>query len=91
MIKPPRPETQTLIFIGTANWDLYLDNDGYVWSVPKPTACPSCKTSYFGDKHHLRKLMQSGNDLGTITEHGREYLSGLYTQLMDGWHWLRFA
>lgn len=27
------------IFVGTANWDLYVDKDSRVWSYPKPEVC----------------------------------------------------
>lgn len=80
-----------LIFVGDSSWDLYADQNGTVWAVPKPEACPSTKTCYFGNRSHLLKLMRSGDDLGEITEAGREFLSGLYNRLMGDWNLLTFA
>ncbi|MEZ9616602.1 hypothetical protein AB4425_17120 [Vibrio sp. 10N.261.51.A1] len=79
------------IFIGTANWDLYVDDNLRVWSYPKPDVCTSVKSSFFGDRNHLLRLMQQGGDLGEITEAGLELLSGLHHCFMPGWNWLKFA
>lgn len=78
-----------LIVIGDANWDLYANDNGVVWSIPKPQH-PDCKSSWYGDKYHLLKLMRRGDTLGKITEDGLEFLSGLHHQLMPDFHWLKF-
>ncbi len=84
-------ENMKCIFIGTDNWDLYVDENLKVWSYPKPDVCPSVKTSFFGDKHHLLRLMRNDVSLGEVTESGLELLNGLHHQLMPGWNWLKFA
>lgn len=84
--------TKKLIFIGGQhdNWDLYADSNGKVWAVPKPTACPSTKTCFYGDRNHLLRLMREGHDLGQATEAGLEFMSGLFHQFMPQWNWLKF-
>ncbi|HAV1497629.1 hypothetical protein [Vibrio parahaemolyticus] len=79
------------IFIGTDNWDLYVGQDGRVWAYPKPDVCRSVKTSFFGDRNHLLRLMRQGVDLGDITDDGLELLNGLYHCFMPGWYWLKFS
>lgn len=78
-----------LIFIGDANWDLY-ECDGTVWSIPKPEHT-DCKTTWFGNRDHLLRLMRENIELGEITEDGLNFLSGLHNRLMDGWTLLSFA
>jgi len=85
------PPSMKCIFIGTANWDLYVGEDGRVWSYPKPEVCPSVKTSFFGNKNHLLRLMQQGISFGEITQDGLEFLNGLHHCFMPGWNWLRFS
>ncbi len=82
-----------LIFIGSVNWDLYVDSKGSVWSIPKPDACPSTKHSWYGDKYHLLKLMrESGGEchLGEVTEHGLELLNGLHHRILPDGYFLTF-
>ncbi|OEE38294.1 hypothetical protein A1QO_02635 [Vibrio genomosp. F10 str. ZF-129] len=81
------------IFIGTANWNLYADSEGTVFSIPKPDSCPSVKQSWFGNKDHLLRLMrESGTEtLGQVTEDGLEFINGLYHRLMPSSSpWLKF-
>jgi hypothetical protein len=79
-----------LIFIGTDSWDLYASNTGTVWAIPKPLSCPSVKKSYFGNKHHLLKLMRSGDDLGEITQDGLEFCCGLHHRFLPTFNLLSF-
>lgn len=67
-------------FIGTANWDIFLHKDsGSLSAIPKPGN--SASKSGYGDKHHVKKLMEEGYFADTPTEAGLELLEGLYSVL----------
>jgi len=70
----------TKAFIGDANWDIYVDEKGALYSVAKP----ECRgengynmDTFFGDKHHIRRLMAKGYFTCKPTDAGLGILSGL--------------
>lgn len=69
-----------LAFIGSANWDLYVNDKGRIKAIPKPDKqdCGSCE---FGDKWHIKRLMQQGYFNDTPTDAGLELMEGLHTIL----------
>lgn len=71
-----------LAFVGTSNWDIWVEPKGVLWAVPKPDKS-GCKTSYFGDKHHIKRLMQQGYFDYQPTEAGLELLVGLQNRLIQ--------
>ena len=77
------------------NWDIYANNEGKLLAKAKPSKLV-CKDSYYGDKHHLLKLMKEGYfKWEAITEAGLEMFQGIHSALMTDstgkkWHWLRF-
>lgn len=64
------------------NWYLCSDSRGYVWSISKDGNTEG--NTQFGDKNHIKRLINFGHfdRLDSITESGRELMSGLYSQLM---------
>jgi hypothetical protein len=70
-----------LAFIGDSNWDIYANADGKLFSVGKPerrgTDGRNMDTHY-GDKYHIRRLMDKGYFDGIPTEVGLELMSGLH-------------
>lgn len=84
----------TVVFVGTANWDIYKDNHDRLWAIPKPE-CLGCYTSGYGDKHRIRTLMSKGYFSYTPTAAGLELMQGLCSRLMtdargNPWHRLAF-
>jgi hypothetical protein len=71
----------TLAFIGEANWDLWVGKCGNLTAIPKPEIT-GCKSSGFGDKHHIKRLMHKGYFNDVATEVGLELLSGLHNRLI---------
>lgn len=88
-------ESMTLVFIGDANWDIYADDKGQLRAVPKPEN-PDCHETHFGDRNHIRRLMQQGYFNDEPTEAGLELMSGLHTRFYrmgteKQWHALEFT
>lgn len=81
----------TLVIIGTANWDIYKDSKDSLWAYPKPEACPSCKSSWFGNKQHILKLMRQDSNIGTFTEAGLEMMNGLNNRILKDGYFLSFS
>lgn len=69
-----------LAFIGTANWDIYDNGNGQLSAIAKPGN--SAGNSHYGDRNHIKRLMDMGYFTGTATEHGLELMNGLHTRLM---------
>lgn len=70
-----------------SNWDI-IERDGKLFSVAKKNGCES---SFFGDKHHIARLLNEYANESEFTDHitdyGREFMSGLTSVLhtsMDG-------
>lgn len=75
-----------ICYTKTSNWDLKLTQEGMLMAIPTDEALKKgAKSSYFGDKHHVRKLMDQGyfepND-HIFTEEGLELFSGLNSNLI---------
>jgi hypothetical protein len=70
-----------LVFEGDANWDIYADEKGRLYSVGKPElrgANGRDMDTMYGDKHHIKKLMSQGYfTYKAVTEAGLELMSGL--------------
>jgi len=81
---------KTLTFIGDANWDLYAQPDGRLWAIPKPD-CLGCHMSPFGDRHHVKRLMDKGYFTSTPTDAGLALMEGLYTRLVTDSKGKRFG
>lgn len=78
-----------LAFIGTANWDIYANDDGQLSAIAKPGN--SAGSSHFGDRDHIKRLMDQGYFTGTATEHGLELMHGLHTSFLpNGGKYLSF-
>lgn len=79
---------RVLIQTGSANWDLFLAADGVkLIAVAKPDS--GCLSSYYGDKHHLLRLMNAyPSDYYFIgySEAGLEYMSGLFCFIGSRYH-----
>ncbi|WP_218309765.1 hypothetical protein [Alteromonas antoniana] len=72
-------------FVGTANWDIYVDSEGRLYSVGKPErrgADGFNMDSMYGDKHHIKRLMSRGHFSDHPTEIGLELLSGLHSRFI---------
>lgn len=68
------------ITIGTANWDLYADNQGRVFAIAKTgSGASSC---YFGDRVHIRRLINRGIFDHIFTEYGLQFMQGLYSRVV---------
>ena len=64
-----------------SNWDIYLNSEGRALSIAKVRGCES---TFFGDIHHIHKLMANNlfnSEIKHITEYGRECLQGMYSKL----------
>jgi len=75
----------SLAFIGDANWDLYADDAGRLYSVGKPErrgADGYKMDTHFGDKNHIRRLMDKGYFNDEPTEVGLELMSGLHSKMI---------
>jgi hypothetical protein len=70
-----------LAFIGSAHWDLWVDLKGKLWAIPKPTIS-GCKASHFGDKHHIKRLMERGYFNDVPTDAGLALLEGLHNRVI---------
>ena len=81
---------KTLVFIGDANWDLYAQPDGRLWAIPKPD-CLGCYMSPFGDRDHVKRLIDKGHFNSTPTDAGLALMEGLYTRLMTDSKGKRFG
>ena len=66
-----------LLVLGNVNWDIYANSDMTAsYSIAKTS---NCKSSYFGDKYHIKNLLVNGHlDYTGFTDKGIEFLSGLY-------------
>lgn len=71
-----------LAFVGTSNWDLYVDEKSRLWSIPKPEI-NGCESSAYGDKFHIKYLMQTWGFDGKPTEVGLKLLSGLHSIILN--------
>lgn len=79
MIHPARKRLNslTLAFVGEANWDIYVDSNEKLWAMAKPE-CPGAEDSYFGDKQHIKRLINEDCfSYKEATEAGLKLLSGL--------------
>lgn len=74
---------KTLVFTSSSNWDIWVDAKGVLWSVPKNTKL-DCHCSFFGNKHHIKRLIAEGCFLSSEspTEAGLEFLEGLHSHLV---------
>lgn len=59
IITPASNKNRTLAFIGDSNWDLYLDSNSMLWSVPKDDKS-GAKETFFGDRSHVLNLKRKG-------------------------------
>lgn len=73
----PHTTSMQLAFVGTCNWDLYLNQTGSLYAIPKPNAPKDCRSTWFGDKNHVRNLMQELYFDDTPTDIGLALLEGL--------------
>jgi hypothetical protein len=67
-------------FVGDSNWDIYADEDGKLYSVGKAELRGSDGANmdtFYGDKNHIRRLMDRGYFSYPPTEVGLKLLSGL--------------
>ena len=91
-----------LLFTGTSNWDLFLDDNGKtIWSMSKDGN--KSGNSYFGDKNHIIRLIRQSThkthcffDEHIPTELAREHFSGMAHHLItpersEPWWLLRAA
>jgi len=70
----------TLAFIGDSNWDIYVDANDKLYAVGKEECRGkdgSNMDSHFGDKEHVKRLMQKGYFNDEPTEAGLSLMSGL--------------
>lgn len=58
------------------NWDIYTDQKGTLYSIPRKCA-GSCQGTYFGDVHHIKNLMRKGYFRDTLTPRGFEMMKGV--------------
>lgn len=69
-----------------SNWDLYADEKNYLWSIPSEKGKISgAKSSHFGDKYHIRRLMGQGYfnvENMNFTEYGLRIFSGFHSRLI---------
>tara|TARA_R110000851_G_scaffold72413_4_gene160447 strand:+ start:407 stop:712 length:306 start_codon:yes stop_codon:yes gene_type:complete len=82
-----------MAFVGSCNWDTFVDDNKKLWSVPKPN-CLGCHFTSFGDKDHVRRLMSKGYHSDQVTEYGLELMEGLRCRLMvdgEGKRWAMLA
>lgn len=89
----------TKVFIGDANWDIYANNEGKLYSIGKAerrgTDARNMDTMY-GDRNHVRRLIDRGYFDSTPTEAGLELMSGLQSVIIKPsrgkpFHMLRFG
>ena len=59
IITPASNTSRTLAFVGNGNFDLYLDGNNILWSVPKADK-PSCAETCFGNRDHVLSLKRKG-------------------------------
>lgn len=86
-----------LVIIGDSNWDIYADGNNALWAIAKPNS--GAKDSYFGDIHHIKRLMNNEHfcvDANQFTETGLALFEGLFTRFMKdsrgkSWTMLSFA
>lgn len=89
----------TKVFIGDANWDIYADDNGKLYSIGKAERRGSDGANmdtWFGDRDHIRRLIDKGYFNDTPTDAGLELLSGLHSSIVTPskgkpFHILRFA
>lgn len=70
-----------LAFTGTANWDIWANDEGKCIALAKLNSGAS--DSHFGDLNHIRRLIAQGYFDGTPTEYGLTLLSGMYTAILS--------
>ena len=64
-----------------SNWDTYINSKGLALSIAKK---PSCKSTFFGDINHIKRLISKGyfnGDLDHFTNYGLMCFCGLHSQL----------
>jgi hypothetical protein len=68
-----------------SNWDIFANERGLFVAVPNEQAEKiGCKSSHYGDRVHLLRLMEFGHqNFDGFTEKGLEIMEGLYS-------WIRF-
>jgi hypothetical protein len=68
-----------------SNWDIFLDGNGKLWSEPnKLGMARGCAGSFYGDREHVRRLMNSYPSESWFkgwTDAGLEYMAGLASTL----------
>lgn len=78
-----------LAFVGTSNWDIYDDGNGRLSAIAKPGSGAS--NSHYGDRDHIKRLMDHGYFNDTPTEYGLELMEGLHTRVLtNGVRFLSF-
>lgn len=68
-------------------WDLYLMQGGEIHAVPTERArLAGVRESYFGNREHLRRLIEAGelDGLEQFTERGLELMVGLFCSTRGG-------
>lgn len=63
IISPASNQNRTLAFVGNGFFDLYMDSNKMLWSVPKDSNSGATET-LFGDRNHILALKRKGNFSG---------------------------
>lgn len=63
-----------LFAVGSANWDIYADTNGTLYSIVKP-GIKGCQGTYFGDTNHVRQLIRRGYWNNNLTDYGKKLMS----------------
>ena len=63
-----------LFAVGSANWDIYADIYGTLYSIVKPDI-RGCQGTYFGDINHVKHLMRQGYWSASLTEYGKKLMN----------------
>ncbi len=65
--------------VKNSNWDICITHDDKLAAIAKGSA----SDSHFGDKNHIKRLMNAGffDDNAEWTEEGLEYMYGIHSAL----------
>ena len=69
-----------LAFIGSSNWDIWDAGNGRLVAIPKNGNDAS--GSHFGDRHHIKRLINNGFFNDVATDHGLEIMHGIHTKIL---------
>mgnify|MGYP003641651065 FL=1 len=72
----------TKVFVGDSNWDIYSDDSGTLYSIGKPErrgVDAANMDTFFGNKSHIKRLIDNGHFSSVPTEAGLELMSGLHS------------